>query len=508
MKTSTRLVIQSSCIGIAAAFVYLALSLVVRTICGVGTIIELLGDRTAPFLGIPLFFRLLNTFGGYSHLKEAGVIAIMMSEVGSGALVGLMYALIAQRKGSKFAAYIAAILVSILTILLVIGLWPNLSTNYDGLPPGRALKASIATLCLLSTAFVCVFLWLSHRSAGASHEDLAVERRRWFLAGGVSTFAALVSTILLTRFYHIATYSYDGTVNTGDDLPPITPNNDFYQVTKNQVDPRPTLADWRLEVGGSVARPQLLQRRDLDQFPVVIQETTLQCISDPTDGGLNSNAQWKGVPLYTVLRAAGLSPATKQIMFHGADGFVDDLPVEKALDPHTLLVYEMNGEVLPQRHGFPVRLIVPGYVGEKSVKWLTKIEARDTPGKGFYEQQGWGPQFTINDTTRFDTDFSKALRVGQRTVLKGTAFAGDRGVAKVEVSADDGKTWGEAEITYRGSDLAWVQWRFPWQPKQAGEVKLAARCTDRQGGVESGIHKPSAPNPATGYGTAKAMVQS
>jgi hypothetical protein len=114
------------------------------------------------------------------------------------------------------------------------------------------------------------------------------------------------------------------------------------------------------------------------------------------------------------------------------------------------------------------------------VKWLTKNEVREKPAKGFSEQQGWGPQFTINNSSRCDTRFHKPLHIGQRTVIKGTAFAGDRGVKQVEVSTDIEKTWQSAEITYRGSDLAWVQGQFP---------TLSVRCVDNQGGTQSGVDK-------------------
>ena len=234
----------------------------------------------------------------------------------------------------------------------------------------------------------------------------------------------------------------------------------------------------------------------------------MQCISNTVGGALNSNAVWKGVPLREVLAAVGISPSAKQVMFHGADGFTDDLPIDKALHPQTLLVFQMNGQELPQRHGFPLRLIVPGFVGEKSVKWLTRVEVREHPGKGFYEQQGWGPQFTINNSARFDApDFQRPVQVGQRTVIKGTAFAGDRGVRDVEVSTDGGKTWAKAEITYRGSKLAWVQWRFPWKPEMPGKVMLAVRCIDGTGEVQDGRRKSPGPEPARGYQEVVANVQ-
>jgi DMSO/TMAO reductase YedYZ molybdopterin-dependent catalytic subunit len=120
----------------------------------------------------------------------------------------------------------------------------------------------------------------------------------------------------------------------------------------------------------------------------------------------------------------------------------------------------MNGEPLPRRHGFPARIVVPGLYGEKNVKWLTGIEVVDHDAKGFYEQQGWGPNFEIPtrsdffapkvDEVRGAFRFGEPFRVGQPVRLRGRAFAGARGVAGVEFSADDGQTWSEARIDYPG----------------------------------------------------------
>ena len=119
------------------------------------------------------------------------------------------------------------------------------------------------------------------------------------------------------------------------------------------------------------------------------------CISNGVGDALMSNAHWTGVPLKSLLEAAGPRSSAVEVLLRGADGYTDTIPLEKALDPTTLVVFQMNGEPLPRIHGFPVRLIVPGMYGEKNVKWVTGIEVVDHDAKGFYEQQGWGPDFVI-----------------------------------------------------------------------------------------------------------------
>jgi len=209
------------------------------------------------------------------------------------------------------------------------------------------------------------------------------------------------------------------------------------------------------------------------------------CISNGLGAGLMSNAVWRGVPLRDLIHAAGPLPGAAKVRLHGVDNYTDTFPLTKALDPTTLVAFEMNGERLPDRHGFPARVVVPGYFGEKNVKWLTRIELTGPEAEGFYEKQGWGPDFKIPTRARFDQPnewewFSLAKRP-DGIPLKGVAFAGDRGVSKVEVTVDDGKSWQEAKIDYPGTKLTWVLWSFPWKPADVGEYKLSVRATDGAG---------------------------
>ena len=384
MTVAKRPYLQALLLGVFAALALIVSSLIGRVLFGIGTIPELASDRIAPLTGIPLFFELLNLSGGYSHLKQLGIVSTLLSEFAGGALIRVLYERLMRRNERRRANALIQGVVAAILILTVAGLWPNLVTNYNGLPPAKALFASVLMLLFETSVFLASLFWAAAILKERQQTDTQIdERRRVLTLSAVTTVAIAVSAGLLSYFYKISAYTYDGTENAGEDLPPITPNDKFYQVTKNNVDPRPRVAAWALEVGGNVSQPAVLHIQDFQAMPAVVQEVTLQCISNQVGGGLNSNAEWKGVPLREIIQRAGPSGGAKQVMFHGADGFVDDVSFEKAMHPQTLLVFEMNGHPLPQRHGFPVRLIVPGYVGEKSVKWLTKIEVRDEPGKGF-----------------------------------------------------------------------------------------------------------------------------
>ena len=126
------------------------------------------------------------------------------------------------------------------------------------------------------------------------------------------------------------------------------------------------------------------------------------CISNGLDAGLMSNAKWKGVPMRDLLDMAAPFPNAEKVRLHGVDNYTDTITLEKAMDPATIIAYEMNGVQLPHRHGYPARVLVPGYFGEKHVKWLTRIEVTTADAKGFYETQGWGPDFIVPTRSRID----------------------------------------------------------------------------------------------------------
>ncbi|MBA3762482.1 MAG: molybdopterin-dependent oxidoreductase [Chthoniobacterales bacterium] len=312
--------------------------------------------------------------------------------------------------------------------------------------------------------------------------------RRALILGGLGLLVVGGGAQILRKLYRAASFGYDGLQYKGESVQAITPNDQFYCVTKNVVDPIVNEAVWRLELTGLVEKPQRYKLDHLQRLPAVTQETTLMCISNGLDAGLMSNAVWKGVPLPALLDAATPRPEAAKVRFHGVDNYTDTIPLEKALDPTTLVVYEMNGERLPDRHGFPARVIVPGYFGEKHVKWITRIELAAADAKGFYETQGWGPDFIVPTRSRIDQPYHEQwfdLRTaGNGVGVKGVAFGGDRGVSRVEVSADDGANWVEARLDYPGTRLSWALWSYDWRPA-AGDYTLVVRATNGDGQVQT-----------------------
>ena len=478
---------------------------------GVATPLVIIGDRLSVFIPPGPFLALMGEIGGYNHLKQLGVGSTIAGQLLVSAVGGAILGLFAQRNPSRIpATWTMSIFVLLPVVVFAIALWPVLGTSYIGLP------IQVARLVTLIGFALCVFLFertllagfrflTTRKIARENYEFTPAIGRRAFVLGTIGLAATGGGGALARKLYHAAVFSYDGTEYKGPIVQPITPNDLFYCVTKNVVDPSVNIDLWHLEIGGLVQNPATWRFQDLIGFKPTTQETTLMCISNGLDAGLMSNAVWKGLPLRDLLDQAGVLSGAARVHFHSVDNYSDTIPLEKAMEPTTLLAYEMNGVPLPHRHGYPLRVIVPGYFGEKNVKWVTRIEVADANAKGFYETQGWGPDFVVPTRSRIDVPDNWAfVSLGKLIApieVKGVAFGGDRGVSRVEISFDDGQTWSDAETYYSGGNLAWSLWKAQWTPAAAGDYALIVRATDGDGDVQeweedrgpfsgvSGLHK-------------------
>jgi DMSO/TMAO reductase YedYZ molybdopterin-dependent catalytic subunit len=502
---------------------------------------EAVPDRIAPLLSIDTFFELFGKYGGYDGLKKFGIVSGLRGIAATGALVGLIYAIVIESgwsrrsprrivglSGTAFGFMLGAVLVA--WIGLVAFLWPVLPANYRGVPFTWARILSIAALftwiVIFAATLAGIYRWITRRLADTqSDSETAVQQpvarvmpRRAVVA--VAAGAALTWPIYRTlrSMYYDATFFYDGRQYQGSDIQPIAPNERFYSVTKNVVDPDVNRDLWRLEIGGHVRDAKSFSYDDLLSMEQLDQETTLCCISNRIGAGLISNANWKGVRLRDLLDSAGVKDGAFEVFVSGADAYHDSFPIEKALEETTLVVYQMNGEPLPRIHGYPVRLIVPGMYGEKNVKWVSRVSVETTDKEGFYEQQGWGPTFipptrsdifTPSYTNRPGVGyfFRNSFAIGQTVEIKGRAFAGDRGIRSVEYSVDSQATWAPAEIYYPGTDLTWALWRFEWTPDSPGEHVILTRAVDGTGAPQPGEPRSYIPDGAGGYHIVRATVE-
>jgi DMSO/TMAO reductase YedYZ molybdopterin-dependent catalytic subunit len=491
--TRLRAIRSGALAGFIAGLLMTATMLFLAWLFGVATPLVIFGDRISVFIPADTFLSLMGRVGGYNNMKQLGVGSVIGGQLFVGALGGMIYGLAMRRRRGNPLALSIAIFTLLPLVALGIFLWPVLGTHYHGLPINRAASVTLlgllAAFVVFERTLVVAFRYLTKPRVRIDDDEFSPPiGRRALITSGIALLAAGGGAAVLRRLYQLATFGYDGIQYKGHGVQPITPNDQFYCVTKNVVDPKVDPNLWRLEVMGLVKTPQIYRLDRLKSLPAVTQETTLMCISNGLDAGLMSNALWKGVPMVALLDAATPVKGATKVRLHGVDNYTDTFPLEKAIDPTTLVVYEMNGETLPDRHGFPARVIVPGYFGEKHVKWITRIEVTDDTAIGFYEKQGWGPDFIVPTRSRIDEPGSESVipnvPAGNGIKVRGVAFGGDRGISRVEVSFDGGGTWQEAQLDYPGTKLTWALWSYDWRPPGPDNYTLVVRATDGEGAIQ------------------------
>jgi DMSO/TMAO reductase YedYZ molybdopterin-dependent catalytic subunit len=297
----------------------------------------------------------------------------------------------------------------------------------------------------------------------------------------------------------------------------ITPTELFYRIDKNPIVPVIMASAWKLDVKGLVAKPTQLSYTELRNMSSIEEFATLECVSNKLDGDLISTAVWKGVRLKDILEKAQVSPRAKYIIFRCYDGYDVGVPIERGLSEGTMLAYDMNGASLTAEHGYPVRAIVPGLYGMMNPKWITEIELVDGIYEGYWQRKGWANNAKYN-THSFIVIPGNAA-VGKRFInvasassattnpsssetvpIGGVAFAGDRGIARVEVSTDGGTTWKDARLKDALSPYTWVLWTVDVNISGiAKHYKIVARATDKTGNVQTSEIADPFPNGATGY---------
>jgi DMSO/TMAO reductase YedYZ molybdopterin-dependent catalytic subunit len=296
----------------------------------------------------------------------------------------------------------------------------------------------------------------------------------------------------------------------------LTPLGAHYLLTHYDipyVDPRA----FRLELGGAVSEPLSLDLAELKSRPTVTVPVTMECagngrarfqprpVSQPWLHEAVGTMAWTGTPLGPLLREAGLAADAVEVVFTGADHGVErgveqdyqrSLPVPLALDGDVLLAWAANDADLPPQHGAPLRLVVPGWYGMASVKWLHRVEAVTTPFDG-YQMRAYrlrqSPEEPGEALRRIAPralvvppgfpDFmsrTRVLRPG-RHLLEGRAWSGHGPVTSVDVTVDGGETWAAAELHPPVGTWAWRRWTLPWEVREPGRYVVSARAADATG---------------------------
>jgi sulfite oxidase len=298
----------------------------------------------------------------------------------------------------------------------------------------------------------------------------------------------------------------------------ITPNDQFF--IRHHWNPVvPNLKDWTLTIDGEVARPLKLTIDDLRKMPRSVRTCVVQCAGNgrslhrPTVPGMQwghgavGNARWTGVAVAALLDRAGLKTDARHLHTFGGDNppgkvppFHRSLDLKKALED-AIVAYEMNGEPLPELHGAPARLVVPGWTANHWMKWLVRLSPQPQAQTGFYMDTGYrypkrpgapGVAVKPEDTDPVTELFVKSTitqaprraRPGAALTIGGFAFSGAPDIAKVEISDDDGVTWKAATLGSQHDPYAWRLWSARYTPSKAGTITLMARATDSRGSVQ------------------------
>jgi DMSO/TMAO reductase YedYZ molybdopterin-dependent catalytic subunit len=287
-------------------------------------------------------------------------------------------------------------------------------------------------------------------------------------------------------------------VTTAQDLAPrvpglspiLTPTEDFYRIDTALRLPRIDVATWRLRIHGLVEEEVELDLDELVALGLVEHDVTLSCVSNEVGGGLVGTARWTGVPLPDVLALARPLPGATQLVGRSDDGWTAGFPTELAATAGALVAIGMNGVTLPQQHGWPARLVVPGLFGYVSAtKWLTELELTTWEGyDAFWIRRRWSKEGPIKIASRIDVPtFNTVVPVG-RTRTAGVAWGPDRGISRVEVRVDDG-AWQDATLSDPLGTSTWVQWVTEVDVPE-GRHDLQVRAYDGDG-----VRQPPGPRP-------------
>jgi len=293
----------------------------------------------------------------------------------------------------------------------------------------------------------------------------------------------------------------------------ITDNEVFFKRNQGQFPDAPiNIAQWVLQVQGLVENELSLTFEDIRRLPKVEVADTLECsgnsrslLKDKASGnpwtiGGVGNAVWGGIWLKNLLENAGLQDDARHVSFEGFDKplgsagikFIRSIPIEKAMSS-TLLAYEMNGQPLPLKHGYPLRVLALGWTGANCVKWLNNITVLDQPFEGFFMdkvyrvfQKGEDPK-SGKVVTDIDIKSIIVEPAGEQTLpagivpIRGAAYAGEIEILKVEVSVDNGTTWEKAKLIGPDQHYAWRHWEYLWEIRAKGDYTVMARATDSNG---------------------------
>jgi DMSO/TMAO reductase YedYZ molybdopterin-dependent catalytic subunit len=479
--------------GIAA----IALSVFLRSILGTRLLAEVILDATTDGSSPENFSFLLRT------LEELARPLLFISVT----IGQLAVYLAVWRRTAGLTSYIGGIATRELAAVLIsaaafIAAPAVIGTLFDaGLGSATSWPEYVVVALFCSLVFVLISRSLEAWDASISGAPVD-SSRRLFLGKGPALAIGIVAVYVVGA--QVLNTRKGGTqqgAHPGRPTPEVTDNDDFYVVSKNLIDPpKVDITEYRLKVSGAVAQDLELNIEAIRAMPAIEQFATFQCISNEVGGYLMGNALWRGVLLRDFLAAVEPDASAHFLWFESTDDYTESLPLDFAALDGVMLAYEMNGVVLPQEHGFPLRLVAPGKYGMKQPKWIRQITLRDDDEDGYWSRRGWDTEAAMQTSTRIDVPEDRDVLM-QRTIrVEGVAFSGRRGIERVEVSVDNGSIWSDAVLQTPLSGYTWVLWHYDWQAIPTNtRPRILARATDAGGVTQTASHAPPFPKGASGY---------
>jgi DMSO/TMAO reductase YedYZ molybdopterin-dependent catalytic subunit len=497
--------------GLLAGAVALGVSELTAAATGArGAPVVAVGEAAINLTPVPVKEFAITHFG--THDKLALVTGILVLLAGFAAVIGL---LAVRRAAFGLAGLAAFAAVGVVAVISLPGTAPlDVTPTLTG--------AVVAAIALLLLVHAVQMVWkvpgrVEDAPTGAADVPAGMDRRRLLVSGaGVAVVAAGaggLGSLLLGR-----TSAAPGQVRlpapalraapvpAGASLaipgltPFVTPNASFYRVDTDLVLPQLSPETWTLKIDGMVDRELEISFGELLRMPLTEADITLVCVSNEVGGTYNGNARWLGVPLAGLLRRAGVRAGADQVLSSAADGMTISTPVQTIIDGrNALLAVGMNGQPLPVAHGFPARMIVPGLYGYVSAtKWVTKLTLTTfARQKAYWTQRGYTERAPIKTESRIDVPKPLTqVKAGQVTVA-GVAWAPHKGIAAVEVSADNGP-WQRAKLAAADGIDTWRQWQWNWDAAP-GLHQLRVRATDKTGATQTSRRAGPVPNGASGW---------
>jgi DMSO/TMAO reductase YedYZ molybdopterin-dependent catalytic subunit len=500
--------------GLLAGGVALGVAELTAAVTGArGAPVVAVGEAAINLTPVPVKEFAITHFG--THDKLALVTGILVLLAGFAAVIGL---LAVRRAAFGLAGLAAFAAVGVVAVISLPGTAP-----LDVVP--TLTGAAVAAMALLLLVRAVQMVWrapgrVEDALTGVEDAPTGMDRRRLLVSGVLGSGAAVLAagagglgSLLLGR-----TSAAPGQVRlpapalraapvpAGASLaipgltPFVTPNASFYRVDTDLVLPQLSPRDWTLTIDGMVGRKLQISFDELLRMPLTEADITLVCVSNQVGGTYNGNARWLGVPLAGLLRRAGVRAGADQVLSSAADGMTISTPVQTIMDGrNALLAVGMNGQPLPVVHGFPARMIVPGLYGYVSAtKWVTKLTLTTfARQKAYWTQRGYTDRAPIKTESRIDVPKPLSqVKAGPVTVA-GVAWAPHKGIAAVEVSADNGP-WRRATLAAADGIDTWRQWRWDWDAAP-GLHQLRVRATDQTGATQTSQRAGPVPNGASGW---------